>query len=999
MRRKRNGDPARVLVDVAVDAERSVRLLAGDPGYSYTPIPPRVQLVRTGSGELLLDIPLHDATTASVRAAVGAIMRLRARFAAPVASTPDVAPLSTLEYAMLDDNARRAFASRWEGPAPFGLLPLRADRHPDGSLRLVWIRAGVPEGFLDPLGPKERRAEPGHLVQSTLPPGFVEAHAKEENWWTVKTGAFDPSPEWREVASYRTRPLPDDPRAAMTMHTTLDEAEEQSGYKQPAKLREVRQRHWRDVAFYLWRRFPVGAEVMVSYPDLAQFYANDLVAAQSLAEKRAQVEANDNPEDPDVTVEWSAQSGMLIHTRGKDPVVIAAIRGLRGARIAGFKWSRTMGCWFRPQSVGVSESTVDIDLVANGLRKAGLVVAVDRGAVASLGDANVRRQAHKFWRAERYADRGAQALDKATAFEDRAGSIRADLPVGAPSTRAERAEARAERAEAKAGGELEYAGHAAGVSEHLARVAAGYETTTTLTRRDAEKRADALGGIFVRRVKHDTGASQLRSSKTDNLSAYSLSWVVIYPPAAKMLAVVHYDGRVVEVATHATEAVVDRGEHILVDHLTRTMLKKPSAYREDVSALDAQAIYDRVLEALPKYAVAPASARSFTDPREFTADLAAYALRRGAKLSAAAGKPIAVRMTRGNYAHDGEARGLGIEFFDGRGVGLPIVMRHVGGEGLRFNLRESRTRYIMGIPQPRETLFDVDVDFTGLSTEAAFDLFVAATHALFTRTPLVVPGRKATRAPAAKPAQVTAGDRTGARGVEARDAAGAAAEARRRELGEASAAVSSQASARLRSLQATAEAVSAHEHAIDRARGEGHTSGFYPTPPTLARVMADAARIQPRDRVLEPSAGMGALVEELQQRGAAVDAVEFNPARRAYLLEAFWQRANILDDSDFLAMTPQPVYDAVVMNPPFAVEGMRQADAAHVAHALGFLRPGGRLVALMSPGSVDASTGRRRAALHEALRGFQPQWMPVEAGRFRISGTDTPTVILVAQAP
>jgi len=988
--RKRNSEGgAKALVDVAIDAERSVRLLSSE-GAGFIGYPPRVQLVRTASGELLLDIPLHDATTASVRDAVGAIMRLRARFAAPVAPDATAAPLSPLEAAMLDANARRAFAGAWDAPAPFGLLPLRADRHPDGGLRLVWIRVAVPEGFLEPLGPKERRGETGHLNQSTLPPGFVESRATQETWWPVKIGSLDPSPEWREVASYRTRPFPEDPRASKTLHETLDDAEERSGYKQPAKLREVRQRHWRGVSFYLWRRFPVAPEVMQSYPDLAQFYATDMVAAQTFAEKRVETEALDNPENPDVTVEWSAESGLLIHTRGKDPAIMAAIRGLRVAR---FKWSRTMGCYYRPQSVGVSESTVDIDRVAGELRTAGLTVAVDRGEVGSLGDANVRRQAHKFWRAERYAQRGEAALEKATGFETRADGIRADLPVGAPTKRAERAEERAERAEAKAGDELAYAGHAASVSENLARVAAGYETTATLTRREAEKRADAFAALFVHKVKGAVGAAQLRSDKTDNLSAYSISWVVVYPPAAGVLGMVRYDGRVIEVAARATAKVVERNEYLSVRSLTATAVGGHNAYREDVTALDAQAIYDRVIQALPGFVAAPASARIPASALELVTDLAQYATRRAAKVSAAAGRPVQFRA----YPHKGDDPTASIGYFGAWSYELSYQMRQVDGLRFRFALHKSSGVY----GAPREDRFTTDaVDFAGLSIEEAFELFLAGTRALFTQTPLVAPAaRKVPRPRVAGASRATAPERSGVSGVEARDAAARDAQARRAELGEASAAVSAQASARLRSLQASAEAVSSHEQAIDRARGEGHTAGFYPTPPTLARAMAEAVGVRAGERVLEPSAGMGALVEELVSRGAAVDAAEFNEARRAYLRAAFAGRANILDAEDFLVMPPTPYYDAVVMNPPFAVEGMRQADAVHVEHALRFLRPGGRVVALMSPGSVDASTGRRRAALHAALQGFGVQWVPVEAGRFRISGTDTPTVMLVATAP
>jgi hypothetical protein len=59
---------------------------------------------------------------------------------------------------------------------------------------------------------------------------------------------------------------------------------------------------------------------------------------------------------------------------------------------------------------------------------------------------------------------------------------------------------------------------------------------------------------------------------------------------------------------------------------------------------------------------------------------------------------------------------------------------------------------------------------------------------------------------------------------------------------------------------------------------------------------------------------------------------------------------------------------------------------------------GGRLVAIMSPGSTEASNARR-VALHNGLRGWDVTWEKVDPKRFRISGTDVASVILIAQKP
>jgi predicted RNA methylase len=92
-------------------------------------------------------------------------------------------------------------------------------------------------------------------------------------------------------------------------------------------------------------------------------------------------------------------------------------------------------------------------------------------------------------------------------------------------------------------------------------------------------------------------------------------------------------------------------------------------------------------------------------------------------------------------------------------------------------------------------------------------------------------------------------------------------------------------------------------------------------------------------------------------------------------------------------------FDAVLMNPPFSLPGPGGArmDAQHVRAALSMVGRGGTLVALMSQGS-DSPTDAPRRALHDALAsGWRAQWYPLEAGGFRMSGTDVPTVLLVAE--
>lgn len=115
---------------------------------------------------------------------------------------------------------------------------------------------------------------------------------------------------------------------------------------------------------------------------------------------------------------------------------------------------------------------------------------------------------------------------------------------------------------------------------------------------------------------------------------------------------------------------------------------------------------------------------------------------------------------------------------------------------------------------------------------------------------------------------------------------------------------------------------------------------FFPTPPPLAQRMVQLAGIQPGERVLEPSAGKGDIADAILAAGGKVDAVEMSQTLRK-VLEA---KRHTVVGTDFEAFDSHDQYDAIVMNPPWS----GGADVRHVMRAYGMVKPGGRLVALMS---------------------------------------------------
>jgi phospholipid N-methyltransferase len=162
---------------------------------------------------------------------------------------------------------------------------------------------------------------------------------------------------------------------------------------------------------------------------------------------------------------------------------------------------------------------------------------------------------------------------------------------------------------------------------------------------------------------------------------------------------------------------------------------------------------------------------------------------------------------------------------------------------------------------------------------------------------------------------------------------------------------------------------------------------LFPTPPDLAKRMVELAEIQPGMCVLEPSAGTGNLARAIRSAvpGAHLDLIEIDPKLCSILKASGFE----VSCRDFLAAS-MPVcpdseggHDCVLMNPPFS----KGQDVAHILHALKFLKPGGRLVAI-------CANGPRQQA---ELRPLAATWEELPEGTFADQGTSVRAVLLMVQ--
>lgn len=168
--------------------------------------------------------------------------------------------------------------------------------------------------------------------------------------------------------------------------------------------------------------------------------------------------------------------------------------------------------------------------------------------------------------------------------------------------------------------------------------------------------------------------------------------------------------------------------------------------------------------------------------------------------------------------------------------------------------------------------------------------------------------------------------------------------------------------------------------------------GFFPTPKAIVSQLIELADIKRGMRVLEPSAGKGAIAYACADAGAGVHCIELMEANFAALAGDL--RLAAVSKDDFLTVTPHAVFDRVVMNPPFA----RQADIKHVMHAFKFLADGGRLVSVMSAGVTfrdDRLTNEFRALVERC----DGDITALPDGAFKESGTMVRTVVVTLDKP
>ncbi len=163
-----------------------------------------------------------------------------------------------------------------------------------------------------------------------------------------------------------------------------------------------------------------------------------------------------------------------------------------------------------------------------------------------------------------------------------------------------------------------------------------------------------------------------------------------------------------------------------------------------------------------------------------------------------------------------------------------------------------------------------------------------------------------------------------------------------------------------------------------------HFQAFY-TPRDVAVDLVTVAGVIPGMMCMEPSAGEGVLAEAMREAGGEVVCIELNPESAEKVRAKGFETVA----ADFLTVESEAKYDRVVMNPPFT----RDQDIDHVLHALRFLKPGGKVVAIVGKGFTFGEN-KKRAGFRQTFSDCGVIVKELPSGTFKDSGTMVATLVI-----
>lgn len=168
---------------------------------------------------------------------------------------------------------------------------------------------------------------------------------------------------------------------------------------------------------------------------------------------------------------------------------------------------------------------------------------------------------------------------------------------------------------------------------------------------------------------------------------------------------------------------------------------------------------------------------------------------------------------------------------------------------------------------------------------------------------------------------------------------------------------------------------------------------FFATPDSVCDRLVELADINEQERVLEPSAGRGAIISAINRVHPKmyVECFELMPLNVQFLNKI--DTAIVIGD-DFLKSEESEPFDVIIANPPFS----KNQDIDHVMKMWEMVGNGGRIVSVMSK-HWQQSSNKKEKQFRDFLEENKAEVIEIDAGEFKESGTSIATCIVVINKP
>lgn len=167
---------------------------------------------------------------------------------------------------------------------------------------------------------------------------------------------------------------------------------------------------------------------------------------------------------------------------------------------------------------------------------------------------------------------------------------------------------------------------------------------------------------------------------------------------------------------------------------------------------------------------------------------------------------------------------------------------------------------------------------------------------------------------------------------------------------------------------------------------------FFPTPDEIADWLVELADLKGSERVLEPSAGQGAIIKAINRKHPKmmIECFELMPLNEKFLNKI---PTAIVIGNDFLEADEPEGFDKIIANPPFS----KNQDIDHIEKMWSVLRPGGRIVSVASK-HWQLSKNKKEKQFREFVE-KNGHVQEIESGAFKDSGTMVASCVIVLDKP